>query len=262
MTPSILKKIVAQKRLRLKQQKQITSLEEIIELAEQDCKRPKFSDALIKSGLSIIGEVKKASPSKGIIKEGFDPVELAKEYESCVDAVSVLTEEDFFMGSPDYLSAIAQEINIPILRKDFIIEPYQIFEAKVLGASAVLLITAMLDESELKYLLETTHSLHMEALVETHDLKEAQKAVQSGARIIGINSRDLNTFEVNLDTTIEVAASLPEGTIVVSESGFHSARDIQKIKYSGANAVLVGESFMRCDDMRAKAKEFKDAYAH
>ena len=117
---------------------------------------------------------------------------LAKEYESCVDAVSVLTEEDFFMGSPEYLKAIADEINIPILRKDFIIEPYQIFEAKVLGASAVLLIAAILDESELKYLLETAHSLGMEALVETHDLDEAQKAVQSGALIIGINNRDLN----------------------------------------------------------------------
>ena len=262
MTPSILKKIVAQKKLRLKEQKKMTSLEEMIALAAKACGKPKFSEALIKDGLSIIGEVKKASPSKGLIKADFDPVALAKEYERCVDAVSVLTEEDFFMGSPEYLKAIADEIKIPILRKDFIIEPYQIFEAKVLGASAVLLIAAILTESELKYLLETTHSLGMEALVETHDLGEAQKAVQSGARIIGINNRDLNTFNVNLDTTIEVAAALPEGTIMVSESGFHSARDIEHIKGSGASAVLVGESFMRSDDMRAKAKEFKDAYAY
>lgn len=260
--PSILKKIVAQKKLRLKEQKKMTSLEEMIELAAKASDKPKFSEALIKDGLSIVGEVKKASPSKGLIKADFDPVALAKEYECCVDAVSVLTEEDFFMGSPEYLKAIADEIKIPVLRKDFIIEPYQIFEAKVLGASAVLLIVAILTESELKYLLETIHSLGMEALVETHDLGEAQKAVQSGARIIGINNRDLNTFNVNLDTTIEVAAALPEGTIMVSESGFHSARDIEHIKGSGASAVLVGESFMRSDDMRAKAKEFKDAYAH
>ena len=119
-----------------------------------------------------------------------------------------LPKRTFSWGSPDYLKAIADEINIPILRKDFIIEPYQIFEAKVLGASAVLLIAAILDESELKYLLETAHSLGMEALVETHDLDEAQKAVQSGARIIGINNRDLNTFNVNLDTTTEVAGSI------------------------------------------------------
>ncbi len=262
MTPSILKKIVAQKKVRLRQQKQMVSLEEMTELAEQACDRAQFSDALLKSGLSIIGEVKKASPSKGLIKSDFDPVALAKEYEGCVDAVSVLTEEDFFMGSPEYLRAIAAEINIPILRKDFIIEPYQIFEAKALGASAVLLIAAILDEAELRPLLELTHSLHMEALVETHDLDEAKKAVQSKARIIGINNRDLNTFKVNLDTTIEVAAALPEGTIIVSESGFHNARDIAHIKSSGASAVLVGESFMRSDDMSAKAKEFKDAYAH
>ena len=262
MTPSILKKIVAQKKVRLKEQKQKTGLEQMTELAAAACDKPKFSDALIKSGLSIIGEVKKASPSKGLIKADFDPVALAKEYERCVDAVSVLTEEDFFMGSPDYLRAIAAEITIPILRKDFIIEPYQIFEAKVLGASAVLLIAAILTESELKYLLETAHSLGMEALVETHDLGEAKKAVQSKARIIGINNRDLNTFNVDLDTTVKVAAALPEGTIIVSESGFHSAHDIEHIKGSGASAVLVGESFMRSGDMRAKAKEFKDAYAH
>ena len=259
--PSILKKITDARKIRLEREKAAVSLDTVKALAQKAGERPRFGEALIKEGLSIIGEIKKASPSKGLIRPDFDPAALAKEYEKSVDALSVLTEEDFFLGSPEYLRQAAKAAKLPILRKDFLTDPYQIYEAKALGASAVLLITAILDAKALKEMLETAHGIGLEALVEVHSLQEADIAAASGAKIIGINNRDLNTFDVDLDTTIKIAGALPGDIIKVSESGFHTAGDIKMVRPSGIDAVLVGESFMKSGDIPAKAREFKDAYA-
>lgn len=259
-TPSILKEIVAKKKKRLLTQKAETSLEEMTALAQKAQSRPSFAEALKKDGLSIIGEIKKASPSKGMIKDDFDPVALAKEYEKCVDALSVLTEEDYFLGSPNYLSDVAEAVSLPILRKDFIFDEYQIYEAKALGASAVLLIAAILSEAQMRAMLEHARLLDMDALVETHSTEELEAALNAGAQIIGINNRDLNTFDVDLRTTIDIAKAVPKGKIIVSESGFHTAGDIKLIRKAEIDAVLVGESFMKSADMKCKSREFKDAY--
>jgi indole-3-glycerol phosphate synthase len=258
--PSILKEIVMVKKKRLERQKTEIGLEEMTALAKKAGNRPGFCEALKKDGLSIIGEIKKASPSKGLIKEDFDPIALAREYKSCVDALSVLTEEDYFLGSPQCLRDVVSAVNLPTLRKDFIFDEYQIYEAKALGASAVLLIAAILSEEEMKAQLALARSLGMEALVETHSIKEMEAALNADAHIIGINNRDLNTFHVDLQTTIDIASEVPEGMIKVSESGFHSAEDIKRIKDSKIDAILVGESFMKSTDMKQKAREFRDAF--
>ncbi len=261
-TPSILKKIVAKKKIRLIEEKITISLSEMIELSSKAESKPSFSQTLKKDGLSIIGEIKKASPSKGLIRQDFNPVALAKEYENCVDALSVLTEEDFFLGSPSYLAEVAASVNLPILRKDFIIDAYQIYQAKALGASAILLILAILSPSELEEYIKLANGLGLEALVETHSVEEAKIALEAGANIIGINNRDLNTFDVDLDTTLDIAKIIPQGKILISESGFHTGEDIAHIKDAQIDGILVGESFMKCGDINAKAKEFKNAYAN
>ncbi len=220
-----------------------------------------FYGALAKDGLSIIGEVKKASPSRGVIKEDFNPVEIARQYENAVDAVSVLTEEHFFMGSPDYLTEIHKEVALPILRKDFIISPLQIFEARELGASAVLLIAAVLKEKRvLKEFLDIVHGLKMNALVETHDEKELETAISAGARIVGINNRNLYDFSEDINTTVRLSKMVPDGVLIVSESSIHTPEDIKIVREAGVSAVLVGESFMRCDNIVKKAEVFRNAY--
>ncbi len=222
---------------------------------------PDFYKALSKDGLSIIGEVKKASPSRGVIKEDFNPIEIAKQYENAVDAISVLTEENFFMGSPKYLEQISKEVSIPLLRKDFIISPLQVFEARELGASAVLLIVAVLkDKRVIKEYLNIVHGLGMYALVETHNEEELEIAINSGAKIIGINNRNLYDFSEDINTTVKLSKLVPNDVIIVSESSIHTPDDIKAIRGTGVNAVLVGESFMRCDDIIQKAEVFKNAY--
>ena len=253
----ILDRIVEKKKMRLKE------LNLDIKLLKEEAKklgsRPSFIEALQKEGLSIIGEVKKASPSKGLIKENFDPLELAIEYKNCVDAVSVLTEEDFFLGDPKYLKKIASEVEIPLLRKDFIIDEVQIYVAKILGASAVLLIVAILDEKTLKKFIEIAKSLGLDTLIEVHTKKEVEIALRIGAKIIGINNRDLKTFEVDLNTTIELSKLIPKDKIIVSESGIKDELDIKKLKKAKIDGVLIGEVFMRCDDIKALAEKFKKA---
>lgn len=218
-----------------------------------------FKKALAKDGLSFICEVKKASPSKGIIAEDFPYLDIAKSYESAgADAVSVLTEPDYFKGSVEYLQRIAAEISLPCLRKDFIIDEYMIYEARALDASAILLICAILSNDQLKEYLELAHSLGMSALVETHSVEEAQRAVDCGAEIIGINNRDLRTFNVDLNTTKIVAEFVPNDKILVSESGIHSAEDIDFVRSAGADAVLIGEAFMRAENKSELMNRFKN----
>ena len=252
----ILDRIVEKKKMRLKE------LNLDIKLLKQKAKmkksKPSFIKALKKEGLSIIGEVKRASPSKGLIKENFDPLELAMEYENCVDAVSVLTEEDFFLGNPEYLKKITSEVKIPALRKDFIIDEVQIYEAKILGASAILLITAILDEKRLEKFIDIARKLGMDALVEVHTKEEVETAIIAGAEVIGINNRDLKTFNVDLNTTIELAKLIPKDRVIVSESGIKGELDIKKLITAEIDGVLIGEVFMRCDDIDELAGKFKD----
>lgn len=220
-----------------------------------------FYSALSKEGLSIIGEIKKASPSRGIIKEDFNPIDIAKQYDLCVDAISVLTEEHFFLGSPDYIKDVHNTTNLPVLRKDFIISPMQIFEAAELGASAVLLIVALLDDKLiLKDYISIAKGIGLDALVEVHNEKELNTAIEADADIIGINNRNLVDFSENINTTAELAEKIPNGKIIVSESSIHTAGDIRIVKSAGVHAVLAGESFMRSANISEKAKEFKMAY--
>lgn len=253
----ILDKIVAQKKIDLVEFKKNNSLDELKIKAKLMPKRASFKEALQKDGLSIIGELKKASPSKGVIVSDFKPMELLKEYEKIVDAVSVLTEENFFLGSPEYLKEASQNSGLPLLRKDFIIDEIQIYEAKILGASAILLICAILTIDEIKNFSAIAKSLDLDVLLETHDEKEMKMAIESDADIIGINNRNLSTFELTIDTTLNLLPMIPEGKVIVSESGFHTAEDIAKLKGTRVNAILVGESFMRTENIEKKAQEFR-----
>jgi len=266
----ILDKIVDRKKIRLKELNQ--NLEEIkkiaIELAKKDSfsiedkenREFKFFKNLKKDGLSIIGEIKKASPSKGLIKENFNPLELGKEYEKCVDAVSILTEEEFFLGSPSYLETVSKNINLPTLRKDFIINEIQIYEAKLLGASAILLIMSILDDTTLKKFHNIANSLNLDVLVESHTEEEVERAKKIGVKIFGINNRNLKTFDVDLNTTIKLSKLIPSDCVLVSESGIVDKDDIKKLKPANIDAILVGETFMKSDNMENLAKELKGAY--
>jgi indole-3-glycerol phosphate synthase len=216
-----------------------------------------FSSALTKKGLSIIGEVKKASPSKGMIRENFNPLEIARTYNPVVDAISVLTEEDYFLGNITYLKEISAQVTIPTLCKDFIISPEQIYEARLAGASAILLIVAILSDEQLSEYLNLAHSLNMSAIVEVHNQEELDRALKTNCRIIGINNRNLETFVTDIQTTLDLAPQIPRGRILISESGISDTKDIQRLAPVKIDAVLVGESFMRSDNIVKHAKELK-----
>jgi len=205
-----------------------------------------FANAVAKQGLSFIAEVKKASPSKGIICADFNPVAIAQTYEAIgIDAISVLTEQDFFLGSPEYLTAIHDTVTLPLLRKDFIIDRYQIHEAKVIGSHAILLICALLDQETLHDFYKEAQALGLDVLVEAHNKKEIDMALAVGASIIGINNRDLKTFHVDLATSEKLREFIPQSTLMVSESGYATREDIIRAEQCGCDAVLIGESFMR-----------------
>ena len=253
-----LEDIVVKKRERLKEKKY--NLEEMMYKASIIKIKASFYDAMKKDELSIIGEIKKASPSKGLIKEDFKPLEIAYEYEKCVDAVSVLTEEDFFLGHEDYLKEVSKAISLPTLYKDFIVCKEQIYSAKILGASCILLIVAILSQKELVEFLRLSKELGLDALVETHTKEEIERALEAKSNIIGINNRDLKTFKTSLDTTINLRKYIPKDTVVISESGINTIEDIKKLKEVNINGILVGESFMRCDDIVKQGEMFKNAY--
>lgn len=210
------------------------------------------------SGVGLIAEVKKASPSRGIIREDFDAVEIAKTYaENGATCLSVLTDELYFQGELDYLRAIRQAVSTPLLRKDFIIDPFQIIESRAAGADALLLIVAALKPSDLRELMQMTRNYGMATLVEVHDREEMQEALDAGADLIGINNRDLHTFRTTLKTTLELMAELPaEGSpLIVSESGIFTRDDVLTLQRAGVGAVLVGEALMREADIGAKVRE-------
>lgn len=208
---------------------------------------------------AIIAEVKKASPSKGLIRPDFDPVSIAKSYESAgASAISVLTDEKFFQGSLDYLSLVKASVSLPVLRKDFLIDEYQAYEARAYGADAVLLIVAALEEDILVQLFECVQNLGMTALVEVHNESEMETALSIGAGLIGINNRNLYTFDVSLDTTARLmrnAECRMQNVRIVSESGIFTRSDLERLSEIGADAVLIGEALMREHDIEAKLKE-------
>ncbi len=217
-----------------------------------------FLNALKTDDIAFICEVKKASPSKGIIAEYFPYMQIAEEYEKAgAAAISCLTEPYWFMGSDLYLRNITAKVNIPVLRKDFTVDEYMIYEAKILGASAVLLICSILSETQLSEYLALAHSLGLSALVEAHDEREVERAVSVGARIIGVNNRDLKTFSVDTGNSANLRELVPQDRIFVSESGIKTNDDVNALREIGANAVLIGETLMKAQDKSAKLAQLK-----
>ena len=218
-----------------------------------------FKQALSGEDIAIIAEVKKASPSKGVIAEDFDYLAIAKEYESAgASAISVLTEPYFFMGSNDYLKEISENVSIPVLRKDFIVDEYMIWEAKALGASAILLIVSILDIVQLKKYLDLAHDLGLSAIVETHDGDEIMRALTVGAEIIGVNNRNLNDFTVDIENSISLRRCVSGDTIFISESGIKTKEDVLRLKENNVDAVLIGETLMKSNDKKAMISELKN----
>ena len=255
----ILEKIAADTRIRVASCKETISLKDIKEQAEQLAKEERmqnenhflfpFEQALKKPDITFICEVKKASPSKGIIAEEFDYVRIAKDYEKAgASAISVLTEPKYFLGDNRYLTEISREVSLPLLRKDFVVDVYQIYEAKVIGASAVLLICEITEEEQLKEYLDTAHSLGLSVLVEAHTQEQIDKAVRSGARIIGANNRDLKNFQVDVETAKRLRHLVPKEVLFVSESGIRTPEEIAHLREAGADAVLIGETLMKSED--------------
>ncbi len=217
-----------------------------------------FRTNLAKPGISFICEAKKASPSKGLIAEEFDYVQIAREYEAAgAAAISCLTEPKWFMGADRYVTEIVAAVDTPVLRKDFTVDEYMIYEAKALGASAILLICALLDVDKLRAWRELAESLGMDALVEAHDEAEVQMALESGARIIGVNNRDLKTFTVDVNNSTKYRAMVPRDILFVSESGITTRADIEVLEANGTDAVLIGETLMRAADKKAMLDELR-----
>ena len=218
-----------------------------------------FKKALTGEDISIIAEVKKASPSKGVIAEDFDYIGIAKDYESAgASAISVLTEPFFFKGSDEYLSEISKNVDIPILRKDFVIDEYMIWQAKLLGASAILLIVSILDTVQLKKYLDLAHDLGLSAIVEVHDSTEISTAMIVGAEIIGVNNRNLKDFSVDIENSINLRRCVSGDVVFISESGIKSKEDITRLKENSVDAVLIGETLMKSDDKKSMISELKD----
>lgn len=255
-----LEAIIRQKEKRLKEKYTENSLQDFLKKITSVPKPPSFYDAMAKEGLSIIGEIKKASPSKGLIREAFNPIALADSYKDVVDALSVLTEEDYFQGHDAYLRDVSQQVAIPTLCKDFIVDDLQIYQAKCLGASCVLLIVAILEDKQLKDFIQLSKNLGLDALVEVHNQDEIKRAVDAGANIIGVNNRDLTSFTVDVQTTCRLRPYIPDHCLVISESGIRGAEEIERLRGCPIHGILVGESFMRCEDIGAKVKELRDAY--
>ncbi len=259
-TPDILKKIVARKREEIAERSAKVSVAELAERAKaQDAPRGFVAaiEAKLAAGLpAVIAEIKKASPSKGVIRENFVPAEIAPSYEKGGAAcLSVLTDADFFQGSEEYLRQARAACSLPVLRKEFIIDPYQVYEARAIGADAILLIAACLDDVQMEELTATALHLGMDVLVEVHDEKELDRSLPLRLPLVGINNRNLRTFEVGLDTTLGMLEQIPENRIVVTESGIHSREDVALMRGHGVNTFLVGEAFMRADDPGAMLAE-------
>lgn len=256
---TILDEIAAYARIRVEEKKKEKSVEAIrFEAASFIKKDFPFEKALKGEGISFICECKKASPSKGIIAEDFPYADIALEYDKAgANAISVLTEPKYFLGKDSYLSEISSLVSVPCLRKDFVVDEYMIYEAVILGASAVLLICSILSKDELKKYITICHNYGLSALVEAHDENEVQMALDCGARIIGVNNRNLKDFSVDTDNSKKLRSLIPEDVIYVSESGIKDHKDVKKLRDIGVNAVLVGETLMRAKNKKEKLDELK-----
>lgn len=257
----ILDEIAEKARVRVAESKKKISPDVMAEKAKQKAKTTepfRFEKALARDGVSFICEVKKASPSKGVIAEDFDYLAIAKDYEKAgADAISVLTEPDYFLGSIDYLAEIAEHVQTPLLRKDFVVDEYMIDEAKAAGASAVLLICALLDEETLIRYHKHCDELGLSALVEAHDEEEIQMAVRAGARIIGVNNRNLKDFTVDIHNGIRLREKVPKEILFVAESGIKTRENIVELEKGCVNAVLIGETFMRSENKEQMLQQLK-----
>ncbi|MDR3002066.1 MAG: indole-3-glycerol phosphate synthase TrpC [Fibromonadaceae bacterium] len=247
---NILQEIAKRTKERIEEQKKIFPINKIIEKANYDFP---FEKALKIEGIAFICEIKKASPSKGIIAKDFHYLDIAKDYEAAgAAAISVLTEPFWFMGKDSYLREIADTVSVPLLRKDFTVDRYMIYEAKTLGASAILLICSILDKDTLAEYIDIAHNIGLSALVEVHSEEEVEVALSAGARIIGVNNRNLKTFDVDITLSHRLRRLVPQDILFVSESGISQPEDIVNLRNIGANAVLIGESLMRKSDKKAE----------
>lgn len=258
-TPTILKKIVDRKFEEVRERSASVSINELHGFAKEQDSCRGFQAALaakIDAGLpAVISEIKKASPSKGVIREHFVPQDIARSYEAAGAAcLSVLTDVDFFQGADDYLKQARAACALPVLRKDFMVDPYQVVEARAIGADCILLIAACLSDSQMKELDDCARELGMDVLVEVHDEDEFDRAVALPSPLLGINNRDLHTFDLTLDTTYGLLHKVPEGTLLVTESGILAKGDVDAMRSKNVNAFLVGEAFMRAEDPGAELK--------
>ncbi|MEM0953671.1 MAG: indole-3-glycerol phosphate synthase TrpC [Pseudomonadota bacterium] len=250
MTATILQEIISRKWIEIGERKRYRSLSSLeAELRGREPPRGFERAIQQRPGPAVIAEAKRASPSKGVIREDFDPAAIAKSYETGgATCLSVLTDVDFFQGSDAYLMAARDACSLPVIRKDFIVDPYQVVEARALGADCILLIASALEERQMADLSAAAHDFAMDVLVEVHDREELERAIALGNRLVGINNRDLNTFETRLETTWELLPHIPDDRIVVTESGIHTRDDVLAMQERGVNAFLVGEAFMRADE--------------
>lgn len=252
-TPDILKKIIQRKLVEVEERKGLTPYADVKKYARSATPSRSFVYALqrkIRAGqAAVIAEIKKASPSKGVMREHFVPADIALSYEKGGAAcLSVLTDVDFFQGSDAYLKQAREVCSLPVLRKEFIIDPFQVYESRMLGADCILLIVACLTDAQLKELSSIAIELEMDVLVEVHDAEELQRALALELPMVGINNRNLRTFETSLQTTIELLKQIPEDCIVVTESGIHTKEDVALMQSHNVNAFLVGEAFMKADE--------------
>ena len=258
---NILEKITERTKERIEEEKKIVPLEEVRRQAEEKGIKdqiPAFEQALRAEGLSFICEAKKASPSKGLIAPDFPYVEIARDYEAGgAAAISCLTEPFWFRGSDAYLKEIVQNVSIPVLRKDFTCDEYMIYQAKAMGASAVLLICSVLEDGRLKAYHRLADELGLSALVETHNEEEILRAQKIGAKIIGVNNRNLKDFTVDINNSVRLREMVPENILFVSESGMKTREDIERLEQNGTNAVLIGETLMRSADKKAVLQELR-----
>ena len=252
-TPTILKKIVQRKHEEVAERSQITPLNELYKTAEKARSPRLFTQAILDKAATgqpaVIAEIKKASPSKGILRENFIPAEIALRYEDCgATCLSVLTDKDFFQGQESYLMEARAACNLPVIRKDFIVDPYQVVEARAINADCILLIAACLTDKQMSELNLLAHELGMDVLIEVHNRAELDRALQVPNRLLGINNRDLHTFEVKLENTWDLLPFIPEDRLVITESGILNRDDVAAMQKHKVNAFLVGEAFMRAED--------------
>ncbi|MFO7582322.1 indole-3-glycerol phosphate synthase TrpC [Guyparkeria sp.] len=259
-TPDILKKIIARKRVEVAAGRQLTSAAAIEDQARAADPVRGFERAIesrvAEKRPAVIAEIKKASPSRGVLRDPFDPVAIARSYQKGGAAcLSVLTDRDFFQGDPEYLKAARAACRLPVLRKDFMIDPWQVDEARAMGADCILLIAAALDDDMMRALHDRARHWGMDVLVEVHDHDELLRALQLDTRLIGINNRDLRSFDVSLDTTLTLLHDIPDDRLVVTESGILGAEDVRRMRSHDVHAFLVGEAFMRAEDPGAALAE-------